>query len=110
MDAQGESISVNTIEFAGMLGRIEANLENVARLTRDNSEHMRAIDERLRVVETAVANKPDDQRFTALEQKVAIIESAKRDKLSWPTILSGLASGIAVIGFVTYLLVMYINQ
>lgn len=108
MSTQDNSPVVNTIEFAGMLGRIEANIANLANLTKDNSTHLHKLEERLRSVETAVAQTPDDSRVRDLERKVETLEATKPVTVPWWTIAAGIASLVAIVSFVLYFITQYL--
>lgn len=96
--------ATNSIEVAAVLGRIEANIFNLTGLTKENTVQMKEIDTRLRAVETAVAQKPDDERFRVLERKVENIEATRPVKVPWWTIVAGLASVVAIVAGVLALL------
>jgi len=91
----------NTIALAGILGRIEANLTNLATLTKENTDRMREIDTRLRLVETAVAQQPDGERVRKLEATVEALVATKPVRTPWYTIIAGIAGiGGIITGFV----------
>lgn len=85
---------------AAVLGRIEANVSNLTVLTKENSVQMKEIDSRLRAVETAVAQKPDDERFRKLERTVDEIVATKPAKVPWWTVAAGIASIAAIVSIV----------
>lgn len=96
-DVTNEGVAVGSVELAAVLGRIEANISNLTGLTKENAVQMKEIDTRLRAVETAVAQKPDDERFRKLERTVDEIVATKPVRVPWWTIAAGLASIIGVI-------------
>lgn len=80
-----------SVGVAVALGRIEANLDSLTNLTRENAVQMKEIDTRLRAVETAVAQKPDDERFRKLETTVEALKATAPVKVQWWVIVGGLA-------------------
>lgn len=96
-----EQVAVSSdMAVAAVLGRIEANISNLTGLTKENSVQMKEIDTRLRAVETAVAQKPDDERFRKLERTVDEIVATKPTKVAWWTIAAGIASIAAIVSIV----------
>lgn len=94
---KSESVVTSSVEFAAVLGRIEANISNLTGLTKENAVQMKEIDTRLRAVETAVAQKPDDERFRKLERTVDEIVATKPARIPWWTIAAGIASIVGVV-------------
>jgi hypothetical protein len=89
--------AVSNVEIATALGRIEANVSNLAELTNENVAQMKEFDHRLRAVETAVAQKPDDARIRVLENKVDVLDAKQPVRVPWWTIASGIAAIAAVV-------------
>jgi len=96
----------DAIALAGILGRIEANLGNVFGSVKELSAGMKEIDARLRVVETAVAQQPDEGRIRNLEATVEIIQTTIQatkpaPKTPWYSVIAGIAGvGAIVTAFV----------
>ena len=100
---QAEITTIST-EAAVALGRIEANIASLTDLTKENTAQMKEIDHRLRAVETAVAQKPDDERFRALERTVDELSVTRPVKVQWWTIAAGIAS---VAGIISVIFLMF---
>lgn len=76
---------------------------------------MKEIDNRLRAVETAVAQKPDDDRLRTLESKmdtrltsveraVSTAQETRRTPVPWYTVAAGIASILGIVATVFLLL------
>lgn len=90
-------VAISNVEIATALGRIEEKLFNVAELTKENVAQMKEFDHRLRAVETAVAQKPDDARIRVLETKVDVIVAKQAPRVPWYTIVAGIAGIVAIV-------------
>lgn len=99
-----ELSTVSNVEIATALGRIEANVSNLADLTKENVAQMKEFDHRLRAVETAVAQKPDDDRIRAVENKVDVLAAKQPLRVPWYTIVAGIAGIVAIVSGVFLLL------
>ena len=103
-DTVYEAGVVSNVEIATALGRIEANVSNLAELTKENVAQMKEFDHRLRAVETAVAQKPDDARIRVLEGQVENLKATRPNRVPWWTIAAGIAS---IVGIVSGVFVLF---
>lgn len=100
-DVSSNEVAVSSdMAVAAVLGRIEANISNLTGLTKENAVQMKEIDTRLRAVETAVAQKPDDERFRKLERTVDELVATKPARVPWWTVAAGIASIAAIVSII----------